>query len=454
MSDQAQSTLTRADDAQTVPELVNWVKQGGFSLNLPPERLAFLLAITVMSQERFEDELSEGELIDAFRIVSEQFAASGDSSAGNLAFRANNAINEMVQARLLSRFTSEMTEGDSIYRLTPLAMGIADYYARHREYSTLKLSVQLSMVADEIEKARSAAMQDGDAKFWRHNVYGVLKYSVAEIFDRIDLNQRVMDEQQQQVKDDIAALLTQDWQAAIANCEYLLNETSSTLRELQDTLQAAGDNLQSQLLEIQEVVRSRDDLDFVDAMVYSLQMKLDRIINWGQQAIDLWIGYDRHVHKFIRTAIDMDKNRAFSQRLRQSVSDFFDAPWFLTYADAERLRDTRDEALVLRDDEVTGEMPAEVEFEELTVVDDALSRQVSEMLQRHRQTGQAINLGDVLKSYLAEHPQARHFDLARLVINQAVRMGYSQSDFNAIQPDWQAINDFGAKVQANVIDKY
>ena len=24
-------------------------------------------------------------------------------------------------------------------------------------------------------------------------------------------------------------------------------------------------------------------------------------------------GYDRHVHKFIRTAIDMDKNRVFSQ---------------------------------------------------------------------------------------------------------------------------------------------
>ncbi|MPX90386.1 chromosome partition protein MukF [Salinivibrio sp. VYel1] len=454
MSDQAQSSQSWTDDAQTVPELVSWVKQSDLGLNLPPERLAFLLAMAVMSQERLEDELSEHELVDVFRLVSEQFVSGEGATLGNVAYRANNAINEMVQARLLSRFTSEMTDGDSIYRLTPLALGIADYYARHREYSTLKLSVQLSMVADEIAKARRAAEEDGDATFWRHNVYGVLKYSVAEIFDRIDLNQRVMDEQQQQVKEDIAALLTQDWQAAIANCEYLLNETSSTLQELQETLQAAGDELQSQLLEIQEVVRGRDDLEFVDRMVYSLQMKLDRIVNWGQQAIDLWIGYDRHVHKFIRTAIDMDKNRAFSQRLRQSVSDYFDGPWFLTYADAERLRDTRDEALVLRDDEVTGEMPEEVAFEQLSVVDDGLSQKVSQMLNRHRETGQAIDLGRVLKDYLAEHPQARHFDLARLVINQAVRMGYSQSDLNAIQPDWQAINDFGAKVQANVIDKY
>ncbi|OOE97400.1 MULTISPECIES: chromosome partition protein MukF [Salinivibrio] len=454
MSDQAQSSQHREGDAQTVPELVSWVKHNNFALQLPPERLAFLLAMAVMSQERLDDELSEHELVDVFRLVSEQFMNDEGGSVGNIAFRANNAINEMVQARLLSRFTSEMTEGDSIYRLTPLALGIADYYARHREYSTLKLSVQLSMVADEIAKARGAAEEDGDAAFWRHNVYGVLKYSVADIFDRIDLNQRVMDEQQQQVKDDIAALLTQDWQAAIANCEHLLNETSNTLQELQETLQAAGDELQSQLLEIQEVVRQRDELEFVDAMVYRLQMKLDRIVNWGQQAIDLWIGYDRHVHKFIRTAIDMDKNRAFSQRLRQSVSDYLDAPWFLTYADAERLRDTRDEALVLRDDEVTGDMPEEVTFEQLAVVDDTLSQKVSQMLNRHRETGQAIDLGRVLKDYLAEHPQARHFDLARLVINQAVRMGYSQSDLNAIQPDWQAINDFGAKVQANVIDKY
>ena len=73
---------------------------------------------------------------------------------------------------------------------------------------------------------------------------------------------------------------------------------------LQDTLQAAGDQLQSQLLAIQEEIQGRDDLDFVDGMIYILQMKLDRIISWGQQTIDLWIGYDRHVHKFIRTAID------------------------------------------------------------------------------------------------------------------------------------------------------
>ncbi len=435
---------------QTVPELVNWVKNNEFALNLPTERLAFLLAIAVLSSDRFDEELGEGELVDAFRIVSDMFGQTKET----LAFRANNAINELVRQRLISRFTSEVTDGASIYRLSPLALGITDYYVRQREFSTLKLSIQLAMVADEINKAATAAQDDGDERHWRQNVHAVLKYSVAEIFDRIDLNQRAMDEQQQQVKLDIAELLNQDWQAAISSCEALLDETSSTLRELQDTLQAAGDQLQSQLLAIQEATQGRNDLDFVDGMVYILQMKLDRIISWGQQTIDLWIGYDRHVHKFIRTAIDMDKNRAFSQRLRQSVTDYFDAPWLLTFADAERLLDMRDETLILRDDEVTGIVPGEMEFEELDLVNDQLAEKVGLMLQAHKATGAPINLSVLLKDYLAQHPYAQHFDLARIVIDQAVRMGYSEADFNAIQPDWEAINEYGAKVQAHVIDKY
>ncbi|MFA0555335.1 chromosome partition protein MukF [Vibrio sp. 10N.222.55.A1] len=444
------SEMTQTAEEQPIDELVGWVKQHDFSLNLPPERLAFLIAIAVLSNERFDEELGEGELHDAFTIVTRLFEDTGEASA----FRANNAINELVKQKLISRFTSEITDGASIYRLSPLAIGISDYYLRHRQFSKLKLSIQLSMVADEMAKAIEAAQKGGTPGHWRKNVYGVLKYSVGEIFDQIDLNQRVMDEQQQTVKQQIADLLNKDWREAINNCETLLSETSSTLKELQDTLQAAGDELQTQILDIQEIVYGDDELEFVGETLFGLQMKLDRITSWGQQAIDLWIGYDRHVHKFIRTAIDMDKNRAFSQRLRQSVTDYFDAPWLLTYADAEKLTDLRDEALVLRDDEVMGQAPIDVEYEEFEQVNDMLSDRIAEMLKAHKQQGAPIDLGLVLRDYLAAHPRTHHFDLARIVVDQAVRLGYSESDYQAIQPDWQAINDFGAKVQANVINKY
>ncbi|WP_145488458.1 chromosome partition protein MukF [Yersinia aleksiciae] len=436
--------------SQTVPELVAWARKNDFSITLPTERLAFLMAIATLNGERLDGEMSEGELIDAFRHVSKGFEQTSET----VAVRANNAINDMVRQRLLNRFTSEMADGNAIYRLTPLGIGITDYYIRQREFSTLRLSMQLSIVAQELQRAAEAAEEGGDEFHWHRNVFAPLKYSVAEIFDSIDMTQRLMDEQQHSVKEDIAALLNQDWRAAIASCEMLLSETSGTLRELQDTLEAAGDKLQANLLRIQEATIDNAGLDLVDKLVFDLQSKLDRIISWGQQAIDLWIGYDRHVHKFIRTAIDMDKNRVFAQRLRQSVQNYFDSPWALTYANADRLLDMRDEELTLRSEEVTGELPPDLEFEEFNEIREQLAAMIEQALLVYQQQKMPLNLGEVMRDYLAQYPRARHFDVARILVDQAVRLGVAEADFSGLPAEWLAINDYGAKVQAHVINKY
>ncbi|RYJ16495.1 chromosome partition protein MukF [Rahnella variigena] len=436
--------------SQTVPELVAWARKNDFSISLPTERLAFLLAIATLNSERLDGEMSEGELVDAFRHVSKGFEQTNET----ITVRANNAINDMVRQRLLNRFVSEMADGNAIYRLTPLAIGISDYYIRQREFSTLRLSMQLSIVAQELKRAADAAEEGGDDFHWHRNVYAPLKYSVAEIFDSIDMTQRIMDEQQQGVKDDIAALLNKDWRAAISSCEILLSETSGTLRELQDTLEAAGNLLQAHLMRIQDATMVELDLSFVDKLVFDLQNKLDRITSWGQQAIDLWIGYDRHVHKFIRTAIDMDKNRVFAQRLRQSVQNYFDQPWTLTFANADRLLDMRDEELALRSEEVTGELPPDLEFEEFNEIREQLAALIEQALQVYQQQKTPLNLGIVMREYLKQYPRARHFDVARIVVDQAVRLGVAEADFSGLHAEWQAINDYGAKVQAHVIDKY
>ncbi|NHB95215.1 chromosome partition protein MukF [Photorhabdus stackebrandtii] len=436
--------------SQTIPELVSWARKNDFSISLPAERLAFLMAIAVLNSERLDGEMSEGELIDAFREVCKGF----EQTAESVAVRANNAINDMVRQKLLNRFTSELADGNAIYRLTPLGISISDYYIRQREFSTLRLSMQLSIVANELHRAAEAAEEGGDEFHWHRNVFAPLKYSVAEIFDSIDMSQRLMDEQQNFVKEDIAALLNQDWQAAIANCEQLLSETSGTLRELQDTLEAAGDKLQANLLRIQDANMGSGGSELVDKLVFDLQSKLDRIISWGQQAIDLWIGYDRHVHKFIRTAIDMDKNRIFSQRLRQSVQHYFANPWTLTVANAERLLDMRDEELALRNEEVTGELPLELEYEEFSEINDQLAAMIEKALLIYQQEQRPLDLGAVLRDYLAQHPLPRHFDVARILVDQAVRLGVAEADFSGLPAEWLAINDYGAKVQAHVIDTY
>ncbi|ABN73681.1 chromosome partition protein MukF [Actinobacillus pleuropneumoniae] len=436
--------------AQTIPELINWTKEREFSLSLSSDRLAFLLAISIYNNEQTDGELLESDLIDLFRYVSEVF----DQSEATLTQRANNAINDLVKQRFLNRFSSEFTEGLAIYRITPLGVGVADYYVRQREFSTLRLSIQLSIVADEIQRASSAAEEGGDERFWRNNVFAPLKYSVAEIFDSIDLSQRMMDENQHQIRERIAELLSQNWHEAILSCEQLLDETSGNLRELQDTLNAAGDKLQAQLLRIQSCLIGRDDLDFVDQLIVNLQNKLDRIISWGQQAIDLWIGYDRHVHKFIRTAIDMDKNRVFGQRLRQSIQDYFKCALVTLYCEAESLLDLRDDETMLNEAEAVGELPSELEYESLSDVQEQIISVMQAHLAPFRAEGKPIDLGAVLREQLALYPQSRHFDVARIIVDQAVKLGMASLDSQAVYPEWQAINDKGAEVQANVIDQY
>lgn len=151
-------------------------------------------------------------------------------------------------------------------------------------------------------------------------------------------------------------------------------------------------------MRIQDCVIGRDDLYFIDQLITDLQSKLDRIISWGQQAIDLWIGYDRHVHKFIRTAIDMDKNRVFSQRLRNSIHHYFEHPWFLWTAQAERLVDLRDEEMVLREDDALGELPEELQYESLSDLHDQIVEHMQGLLIAYRENNRPIDLSLVLKN--------------------------------------------------------
>ena len=447
---EADDSVMQTELAKTIPELINWTKEREFSLSLSSDRLAFLLAISIYNNEQTDGELLESDLIDLFRYVSQTF----EQSESSLSQRANNAINDLVRQRFLNRFSSEFTEGLAIYRLTPLGVGVADYYVRQREFSTLRLSIQLSIVADEIQRASNSAEEGGDERFWRNNVFAPLKYSVAEIFDSIDLSQRMMDENQHQIRERIEELLRQNWHEAITSCERLLDETSGNLRELQDTLNAAGDKLQSQLLRIQSCLIGREDLDFIDQLIVNLQNKLDRIMSWGQQAIDLWIGYDRHVHKFIRTAIDMDKNRVFGQRLRQSIQDYFESPWLLHIAKAQSLLDLRDEDAALNEAEAVGELPTELEYESLSDVQEQIIAIMQAQLAPYRDKGKPMDLGAILREQLARYPQTRHFDVARIIVDQAVKLGMASLDSQAVYPEWQAINDTGAEVQANVIDQY
>ena len=52
------------ETSQTIPELVSWAKEREFSLNLPTERLVFLLAIAIYNNERLDGEMLEADLVN------------------------------------------------------------------------------------------------------------------------------------------------------------------------------------------------------------------------------------------------------------------------------------------------------------------------------------------------------------------------------------------------------
>ena len=72
----------------------------------------------------------------------------------------------------------------------------------------------------------------------------------------------------------------------------------------------------------------------------------------------------------------------------------------------------------------------------------------------YREHAKPLDLGSILREQLAKYPESRHFDVARIIVDQAVKLGMASNDHHAVYPEWQSINDKGAEVQANVIDQY
>lgn len=114
----------------------------------------------------------------------------------------------------------------------------------------------------------------------------------------------------------------------------------------------------------------------------------------------------------------------------------------------------RDEEMTLRDEEVTGELPDSLEFEEFNEIREQLAALIEAALQAYKTQQIPLDLGLVMKEFLVQYPRARHFDVARIVVDQAVRLGVAEADFTGLPANWQTINDYGAKVQAHVINKY
>ena len=68
--------------------------------------------------------------------------------------------------------------------------------------------------------------------------------------------------------------------------------------------------------------------------------------------------------------------------------------------------------------------------EEFNEIRERLAAIIEEQRRVQNQTSAAGSLVPVVREYLSRYPRARRFDVARIVIDQAVRLGVAQAGFH------------------------
>ena len=307
--------------------------QARVSLALETADLCFLISLRERADRLSLASFEEDALVDVFMQVCELT----DPGAENPRKRATHAIQRLREQRLLARVDGAGLIRAGEYSLTRLATAVVDFYladdALTRDSLTVLTKTLLSQLAD-IKASASRARDDAD---WRRAVVEPLRVTVADLVSGIERRQRGLDTQQEEVRGRIATLLQSDWFGAVGDCEALLEQTSTTLRELNEVLLQDAVHLQALLQDIEQLAA-----DFPHAPAEQAAQRVaehvDRVSAWGSDRLRAWSDYYQYVHRYLRDVVRLDPDRAVSQRLRDQLASWLDRPFALGLAHAPSIR--------------------------------------------------------------------------------------------------------------------
>jgi len=202
------------------------------SISLSTTDLCFLLALRTRADRESLASFEEEILIDVFLQICELT----EPGAENPRKRATHAIQRLRDQRFLARVDGAGFVRAGEYAMTRLAAAIVDFFladeALTRESLTLLTKTLLSHLA-ALKKAASQASQPED---WKREIIEPLRITVGDLVGGIERRQRGLDAQQEEIRERIGTLLKRDWFAAVDMCEQLLEDTTTTLRELNEVL--------------------------------------------------------------------------------------------------------------------------------------------------------------------------------------------------------------------------
>jgi len=312
--------------------------QARAALDLDTAHLCYLIALRVRAERGNLASLTEDDLVDLYLQVSELI----EPDAVNPRKRATHAIQHLRDHRLLRRVDGAGLVRAGEYTLTRLAVAIVDFFVEDETLTRESLVVLTRALTSQLGAVLADARKAETDESWQSDVVEPLRVTVSDLVSGIERRQRGMDAQQEEVRERIGALLQEDWFAAVGDCEQLLDDTSTTLRELNEVLLRDSAHLQALLHDIEQVATEASAEEAV-LQAQKVQEHLDRVAAWGGDRQRAWSAYYQFVQRYLRGVVRLDPDRAVSQRLRDQLVGWLDRPFALNTAGEPSIRLLRDD---------------------------------------------------------------------------------------------------------------
>lgn len=294
------------------------------SLELRPVDLCFVAALYLQADRTSAPSFDSETLVDVY----EQVCDIADPGAENPRKRATNAIERLRKQRLLVRIDGSGVVSAGEFSLSKLGIAIVDFFLAEDMLTRESLTVLTRSLIVQLVQVRTDARKANTDDDWRTRVATPLRVAVSELIGGIERRQRGMDAQQAEIRQSISQQLEQDWFLAVDRCENLLEQTASTLRELNEILLRDTQEFHAVLQDLQQLATVAGAMDTVDA-IQRVGDQIDRIVAWGSTRHKAWTDYYQYVARYVRDVIRLDPDRALSQRLRDYLAKWPDAPYGL-----------------------------------------------------------------------------------------------------------------------------
>lgn len=286
----------------------------GPSLQLGTADLCFLVALQLRASSTESSTFAEDVLFD---VHAETMKAIEDEASRG---KGTAAIRRLRSQRLLLRVDGAGLRRAGEYSLSRLALGIVEFFLEEDVLTRQNLALLLGALAERLRTIRDAAVASpGDT--WFERVTLPLEVTASDLVAGIERRQRGFDLQQEEFQRRVTELLRADWFGAVAECEALLEETSSMLRELYTLLLRDGQALADLLVEIQERAgaAASETAQAAEREARRLAAEVDRMNAWGSERQRAWSEYHEQVHRYLRDVVRLDPSRAVIDRIRTAL---------------------------------------------------------------------------------------------------------------------------------------